>query len=216
MRAYKFLRDDMRSGYGQEGPWQVGERRVVNGDLELCVNGYHWSKDWFDALVYARGNVAAIVEVPSRGNKMDGTKGCSRWQTLVAAVNVDRELRLFAVDCAERALHRECDAGREPDPRFWAALGVARRYADGTATVAEMDVARAGAWAAARGIASDVAVRAWGAAWSTARVATRDARWAAAEAAAGDAASAAEVEWQRQRLNELLDAVFTGARGGQR
>ena len=200
MRAYKFLRDDMRSGYGEEGPWQVGERREVKGDLALCANGYHWSKDWFDALVYARGNVAAIVEVPSRGNRTDTTKGCSRWQRLVAAVNVERELRLFAVECAERALHRERDAGREPDPRSWAALDVARRYGNGKATVADM----AAAWAAARD-----------AAWAAARAAARDAAWAAAKAAAGDSAKAAEVEWQRQRLNELLDAVFTGARGGQ-
>ena len=197
MRAYKFLRDDMRSGYGEEGPWQVGERREVKGRLELCLNGYHWSEDWFDALVYARGNVAAIVEVPSRGNRTHGTKGCSRWQTLVAAVNVDRELRLFAVDCAERALHRERDAGREPDPRSWAALDVARRYADGTATVADMDVARAAASAAA---------------WAAAKAAA----WDAAKAAAWAAASAAEIEWQRQRLNELLDAAIAAARGGQR
>jgi len=166
MRAYKFLRDDMRSGHGNEEPWAIGERREVAGDLKLCANGYHWSKDWYDALDYAQGNVAAIVEVPSRGNKTDKTKGCSRWQKLVAAVNVERELRLFACECAERALNREREQGREPDARSWAAIDAARRYANGEATRAELDAARDAAWAAA-------------------------------------------IQWQRQRLAEILDAAVS-------
>ena len=46
----------------------------------------------------------------------------------------DPRRRLFACDCAERALSRERDAGREPDPRSWAAVEIARRYARGEAT----------------------------------------------------------------------------------
>lgn len=38
----------------------------------------------------------------------------------------DRISRLFASDCAERALLRERGAGREPDPRSWRAVAVAR------------------------------------------------------------------------------------------
>jgi len=89
----------------------------------------------------------------------------------------ERRKRLFACDCAEWALTREREAGREPDQRSWAAVEVSRRYADGRAT----DEALAAAWAAAR------------AAWA-ARVA-----WAArdAEAAAG--------EWQIERLVRWIE-----------
>jgi hypothetical protein len=59
-------------------------------------------------------------------------------------------LRLFAADCAERALLREQAAGREPDPRSWAAAAVARRYARGEATDEELDAAWDAAWAAER------------------------------------------------------------------
>ena len=50
----------------------------------------------------------------------------------------------LACDCAERALQRERYAGREPDPRSWAAVEVARRYARGEATRDELNSVVAG------------------------------------------------------------------------
>ena len=68
----------------------------------------------------------------------------------------DPRLRLFAADCAERALLRERTAGREPDSRSWAAVEVARRYARGEATRDDL----AAAWAAGMD-AAKAAERAW-------------------------------------------------------
>jgi len=93
----------------------------------------------------------------------------------------EREQRLWGCDCAERALLRERDAGREPDPRSWEAVRVSRLYADGEATLEELDAA----WSA------------WHAAWD-ADAAAR----AAADAAAWVAADAAEREWQLAHLVE--------------
>ncbi len=59
----------------------------------------------------------------------------------------DRAMRLFSCRCAERALLREREAGREPDPILFAAVEAARRYAVGEATAEEMADAR---WAALR------------------------------------------------------------------
>lgn len=56
---------------------------------------------------------------------------------------------LFAADCEERALKREQEQGRKPDPRSWAAVEVARRYARGKATEEELEAAKAAARAAA-------------------------------------------------------------------
>ena len=118
----------------------------------------------------------------------------------------DRRRRLLACDCAERALSRERAAGREPDERSWTAIDVARRYARGEATHAELDAAgddaldaARAAWAAALDAALD-AEDAAGAAW--------DAACAAAWGAARDAAWGAEREWQLERALEYAEGVL--------
>ena len=126
----------------------------------------------------------------------------------------DQVARLFACDCAERALpiweKRYPDDKRPRD-----AIAVARRYAAGEVDEKELDTARAAAraaaWAAARAAAGDTA-------WDTARAAAWAAAWDAAGAAAGDTARAAAGaaawawaatwaaarDWQTQRLREYL------------
>jgi hypothetical protein len=119
----------------------------------------------------------------------------------------DRQRRLLACDCAERALVRERAAGREPDERSWAAVRVARAYARGEATDEELAAARTVAWYAVWDAAWAAAWEAaWAAAWEAAWAAAWDAAWAAARAAAryaaGEAWAAAwdaEREWQLER-----------------
>jgi len=105
-----------------------------------------------------------------------------------------REMRLFAVDCARSVQHLMTDQ------RSLDALDVAERHADGLATDAELTAASAAAWAAAWDAASAAARAAawdaaWDAAWAAASAAARAAAWdaasAAARAAAWDAARAA-------------------------
>ena len=98
-----------------------------------------------------------------------------------------RTLRLFACSSAQRALERERAAGREPDPRSWAVVDVARRFAAGETSTEELDAAWDAAWAA--GAAAGAAARCAGAA-------ARDAAWAAA---AGDAARSAAGDAERER-----------------
>jgi hypothetical protein len=147
-----------------------------------------------------------------------------------ATPGLDQLLRMFACDCAERALLREREAGREPDQRSWDAVAVARSYTEGKATSGELDAVRDAAGAAARDAARAAARDA---AWAAARAAARDAAgavsraasraaagaaaragaWDAARAAAWDAAWDAdwdaawdaETEWQTQRLIQLLE-----------
>jgi len=122
------------------------------------------------------------------------------WAMLHKELMTEREMRLFACDCAERALQRERRAGREPDKRSWDAVHIARLYAEGKAAEDQLQVARAAAGAAARA-----------AAWAAVRAAARAAAWAAAGAAgaasdAGAAAGAAgdaERKWQIERLMNL-------------
>jgi hypothetical protein len=99
----------------------------------------------------------------------------------------DKEIRLFAADCAEMVIPiYEKEYPNDKRPRL--AIQAARDYANGLITLEELaaarDAARDAAWAAAGAAAGD-------AAWAAARAAARDAAWAAARDAARDAAWAA-------------------------
>ena len=108
-------------------------------------------------------------------NGLDDALWCLR-----AVDGYQREMRLYAVDCARSVQHLTTD------PRSLAAIDVAERHADGVATDAELEAARAAARAAA-----------WAAAWDAARDAAWDAAWAAARAAAWDAAR--DAAWDAAR-----------------
>ena len=90
------------------------------------------------------------------------------WALIMCAMD-DRQRRLLACDCAERALGRV----ENPDPRSLQAVAVSRRYAYGDATDDELAAALDAAWDAARDAAGDAAGdAAWAAAcsWMTDRL----------------------------------------------
>ena len=121
------------------------------------------------------------------------------WVALHEELLSPRVVRLFTCDSAERELNREREAGREPDTRSWAAVEVARRYADGAATDDELSAAWYAAWSAAAVARS----AARSAAWSAARSASRYAAWSASWSAAA-VACIAEREWQCAHLAEMI------------
>jgi hypothetical protein len=117
-------------------------------------------------------------------NGLDDALWCLR-----AVDGYEKEMRLYAVWCARQVQHLM------KDKRSLDALDVAERFANGYATLVELDAA----WSSARDAAEDAA---WSAAWSAANAArdaaraaawsaAEDAAWSAATAVARDAASAA-------------------------
>jgi len=209
MKAYHFLKDDMCGGYGSEPAWRVGEEREIkDGKIRLCERGYHSSPSWYDALGYARGSMACIVEI-SEPIERDATKFVSRKRKLIEAHDAEFVLREWACACAERALKKT----KVKDKRSWDAIRIARLYNKGKATKDELDAARDSArdsaWAAAWAAAKDSAcAAAWATAWAAAKAAARDAARATAWDAACDVACDAEVEWQKRRLNTYMDKIF--------
>jgi hypothetical protein len=136
------------------------------------------------------------------------------WCVLREECMTPKQLRLFACQCAERALEREHKAGREPDKRSWEAIAVAHRFAIGEATIEELAVARDAAWAAAwaaEAAAWGAEAAAWGAkaaAWATAEEA-EEAAWRATRAeedAAGAAAWEAEQRWQISAVVKIVSS----------
>lgn len=114
-------------------------------------------------------------------NGLDDTMWCFR-----AVDGHDREMRLFSVWCARQVQHLMNDQ-RNVD-----ALNVAERFANGHASIEELDAARAAANAAAAGVAAGAV------AWATATAAARaaaDAATAAARVARDVAGVVGDVVW---------------------
>ena len=158
-RYYKSFKPGRIGPYSnKKWPKRIGAWVRVEGELVPCENGIHVARGelellrhWLDAEVY---------EVEVRGERIDGAaKACVRECRLVRQVLDVRSLRLFAADCAERAL----SVAGTTDERSWEAVRVARLFAERKASWGEL----AAAWAAA-GDAAWTAARE-GDAWTAAR-----------------------------------------------
>ncbi len=115
----------------------------------------------------------------------------------------DREVRLYAADCAEHVLH-VYERERPDDTRVRDCISAARLFANGEITHEELNTA----WAAASAAGAAASAVAWAAsavawaAWASASSAAWAAAWAAASAVASAAARDAEEQIQVQMLIE--------------
>ena len=152
---YKVTGEHGKAYHGGRGSWPLpsgkrpGKLLTVEGEIVACSRGLHFCREdqlleWLGPVIWKFEPSGEIVDA---GNKLVCAKG-----RLVARYDGwnERTARLFAVDCATRALNREKKAGRTPDKRSYDALKVARRFANGEATSAELAAAWAAAWDAAR------------------------------------------------------------------
>jgi hypothetical protein len=197
-RYFHFLRTDRKLRYADDDRViEPGMTVKATGRLALCENGCHASPRAIDALKYAPGPI--VCRVALGGAILTGDdKVCARTRTVLWMADAEKTLRLFAIWCWERGLVRERAAGREPDPRSWAAIEEARRYVEGWSSREALSAARAAAWAARtesyqkwRAAAYATAAAAAAAAGAAAAAATDAAAYAAASAAAYAAAYAA-------------------------
>ena len=172
-----------RLPHGDNRVVRVGEALTVDPPIVLCERGLHASRRPIDALSYAPGPLVCRVRLSGEIVEGDDKLAASS-RTVAWMADATRTLHEFAVWCAREALLRERQAGREPDPRCWAALEVKERWLNGLATTEELAAASAAA---------------------------RAASWAASSAAAWDAASAAawDAAWdaQNKRLESMLNAL---------
>ena len=173
MKAYHFLKEDMKSGEGEESPWVVGETRTIKGKAMLCARGYHSSSTILDALHYAPGPVACLVEVSKPVGK-DDSKQVSKTRTLIAALDATKVLHEFACRVAEDVL-QFFEEQYPDDKRPRAAIETKRRWLKGKVTDMELAAANAAARSAASAADWDAAAaaRAAGAAaWAAISVAS--------------------------------------------
>src|SRR3990167_5508415 len=158
---YKLLNVDGSPCNGGRGSWPLptngrpGAWLEVKPPVEPCSHGLHLCraknllKDWSGPALWL-AEVHPQAEVIKESDKVVVSRARLLWR--VETWN-DQTLRLFAADCAERALTR----AKVEDRRCWDAVTAARRYAFGLIDAAAGDVAGAAARAAAGAAAGDVA-----------------------------------------------------------
>ena len=201
---YKILQDGGRPHIGG-GEWflphgkRPGKWMPTVEKISMCNAGYHLVDA--DHIIDFLGYGYHIYEAEERGECLTDTeKSCHQGVRLLRELQWgEREARLFACDCAERALDLWAQRGTV-DPRSRAAVDVARRFANGEATADEISAAESAAWSAAAWLAESAA--AWSA-WSAAESAAPSAA-SAAWSAAWSAARSAERRWQNARLLDYL------------
>lgn len=200
MKAWHFLKEDKRLGYGDGRLVRVGHTFRCDPDkLKPCTYGFHASRNILDATYHAPGSIVCRVEL---GGKIihDDDKSVASERTVIAMADAANTLHEFACWCAERALKQV----KNPDPRSVAAIEAKRKWLRGEINDAELDAARDAAWdaAGAAGVAARAARDAAWAAW--------DAAWAAGAAArdAAGAAGAAERKAQSRKLTRMMNELL--------
>lgn len=208
---------------GHEPGWRDGEERTVRHAERVRMNtwGYHAADSWLHALADAPGPIACRVRLEVTERTEDGRLVGPRCM-LVAHVDASHELRLFAADCAERALLYEREAGREPDPRSVAAIEAARAYVRGEIDAQALAAARSDAFKVPGVVGlfhTTASNRAWAVTTpndtSLAVIAAGTAAFAVHAAGAVHADVEAELAWQAERLDTLMAAAMKRAASSQ-
>ena len=195
---YKWLRAD-RTTPTQKFRWPEAETLwTPNVKPVLCVSGWHGVEEK-DVLKHLPGVGAVLYEVEVRGEVVEGgdkfAAESMRFKYVVGEAT-ERNLRLFACDVSEDVLPA-FEAEYPSDQRPRTAIEVARRYALGEATYAELTGARSAADSAAYSAAHSVATLA---AYWAAHSAAHSAADSAAHSAADWAASAKYSNWLVVRI----------------
>jgi len=185
---------------GKPGAWLP----PIKGPLVACANGYHVLK--IEDLLSRRGAMLAEIEIKGRPLR-DTNKSVVRQARTIRIVKGwnEKNLRLFAADCAERALPI-WEKKYPDDDRPLKAIKAARAFAKGKISFKTVIAARNAAYDAAYDAGAAAAAAAYAA------TAAADATAAAAVAAAYAAADAAaarkkERKWQIKRLEEYLNGT---------
>ena len=207
MLAWHFIGRDLRCRYDRrpvppptlvDGEWLPGAWLGVDGKPEMCRHGLHASARLIDALGYAVGPILCRVELAGRVMQ-DSKKSCAQRRRVIWWADVGPLLREWSADIAEQACR---DAG-VTDDRIYRVCELARMYARGQASFAEMSAARHSAIAAVtEPETNDIA---WAAVGTAVSNDTCDAAWVASRVAAVSGG------WDAQNAS-LADRVIKAAR----
>lgn len=199
VKAWHFLPDDYKLGYGDGRKVRVGETYTTpdkSKPICLCNYGMHGSRRILDALTWAAGTICCRVEIT--GEVIEGhDKIAGRNRTVLAMIDVNKILHEFACCCAEDALALTDN----PEPSSVAAIQVKRDWLCGRITAAELAAARNATCRLAKHAARESAKCA---AKYAAKHETKDIAWDTA----WDTAWKEAREKQNRRLTAMVNAAM--------
>ena len=147
--GWHFCNESRTLGYDDGRLIVEGEAlRVETNPVILCECGLHASERIIDALKYAPGPILCRVEL-SDGIVVGADKAAARERKTLWMFDATNALRDFATTVAESALLAERAAGREPDPRSWAAIQFVRDLLTGKIKSEDQESAESAALSAA-------------------------------------------------------------------
>jgi len=196
---YKVLGEDGSPCHGGHGTWSLPDGETP-GDwmprikrMEPCASGYHICREqdlvhWLGPVIYTAEYRGEVIE-----DKHKIVVGEARLLRRIEEWD-ERTARLFACDCAERVLGNY-EVKYPDDSRVRDSIEVARLYADGSATLDDLEAAYSAAlsaaYRAAYRAADSAAYSAADSAYSAAYRAADSAAYSAADSAAYSAADSA-------------------------
>jgi len=123
---YKFLREGLKSQSGGLR-WKLNEWQKTTGKIEMCNNGFHCSKQPYDAFSYVQGEILAEVEV--RGKHLDGdNKECWEEMRIVKAYKWQKNDSVLLAIYAARLVLKIYEDKYPDDKRPREAIEAAEAY----------------------------------------------------------------------------------------
>jgi hypothetical protein len=215
IKRWKFLRTGLKSENGGL-KWKKGEWQKVTGELELCRNGLHCSKNAYDAFSYVQGEI--LAEVECRGKHLfDENKECWEEQRVVKTYRWTKKdsvrLAIYSAESCLKNYEKIYPKDKRPRQAIeatkrWLKTGSkkglsaacsAARSAESAARSAESAARSAGSAACSAACSAESAT--WSATWSaesaarSAESAARSATWSATWSAESAARSAGSATW---------------------
>jgi hypothetical protein len=218
VKGYRFVTENLTSEHG-ETQWAIGEWQHQDGEIILCGNGFHASKNPLNSLGYVFGS--RWFKCEAKGKIVhDEDKFCASDMRITTEIS-KTVIRRFAYECALHVLPI-FEKYTEGDKRVRECLKAVQRFLNAPTEKnrLEMRAASVAAACATWNAASDARAAAACATWNAASdaraaaaCATWDAEWAAraAECAASEAAECAASEAAECAASEAAECAASEA-----
>ena len=202
-KRFKFLEEGLKSAH-KSHTWEIGKEYKVEGKLEICNNGYHCSKEIYQAFSYIQGTYLAEVSVSGDSVINDDKECWEKMKILKVWKWQKKDSVAVSIGAAEMCL-KNFEKVFPNDKRPREAIEAARKWLENPTKKNESalsaESAARSAWSAAEAAGSARSAESAASAWSALSAeSAAEAAASAAEAAAASVESAASAEaWSAVR-----------------
>jgi len=123
---WKSMRADLKSAHGNT-KWKIGEWNKVEGELEMCNNGFHASEKILDSMNYVSMEILAKVEVRGKHSEQSD-KQCWEEMRIVKAWKWEKKDSVALAVYASSLVLENFEKAYPNDKRPRQAIQAARRW----------------------------------------------------------------------------------------